>query len=99
VNIAFDRCGLGIFLPDVVRAALVGSLIELGFGERVFLSMDSVSVQYGPVSVFEADAEEPMVYLVDDFARLLERHGVDRDRQRALLTDNPARLFAGPAAS
>jgi phosphotriesterase-related protein len=98
VNIAFDRCGLGIFLPDSLRAALVAGLIDIGFGNRVFLSMDSVLVQYGPVSAFEADAKEPLVYVVGAFADTLKRFGVDRDQQQAILGDNPARLF-GPSAT
>jgi phosphotriesterase-related protein len=97
VNLAFDRCGLGVYLPDAVRAALVAGLIDVGYRERLFLSMDSVSVHIGPPSPYELDAPEPMVYLVTDFAGLLVRHGVAPEVFASVLTDNPARLFA-PAA-
>ncbi|WP_422335200.1 phosphotriesterase family protein, partial [Rhodococcus sp. (in: high G+C Gram-positive bacteria)] len=54
VNIAFDRCGLQIFLPDSVRAGLIASLLDAGLQDRIFLSMDSVSAHIGPKSKFDA---------------------------------------------
>jgi phosphotriesterase-related protein len=93
VNIAFDRCGLQVFLPDAVRAAMVAALIDLGLGDRLFLSMDSVSVQLGKPSKYELDAAEPLVHLVTGFADQLARRGVGRDTLTRLLTANPARLF------
>lgn len=93
VNIAFDRCGLQVFLPDTMRAVLVAGLVDLGLGDRLFLSMDSVSVHIGPPSRFELGAPEPLVYLMTDFTDLLGTYGVDRERVTELLTANPARLF------
>jgi phosphotriesterase-related protein len=93
VNMAFDRCGLQIFLPDTVRAAWIAGLIGAGHQERLFLSMDSVSVQTGPPSKYELDAPEPLVHVVTDFAGLLGHYGVGRDTLHSLLTANPARLF------
>ena len=95
VSIAFDRCGLGVFMPDAVRAALFAGFVQLGLESRVYLSMDSTSVHLGPRSPLEKDAEEPLVYLVTGFAELLERFGVPRRTFDAVLTANPARLFRG----
>jgi phosphotriesterase-related protein len=93
VSIAFDRCGLQPFMPDTIRAALIAGLLDVGHGDRLFLSMDSISARIGPASEFERDAPEPLVYLVNDFSRILARYGVGDDRLRSLLTANPARLF------
>ena len=93
VNIAFDRCGLQVFLPDTMRAAIIAGLLDLGLGERLFLSMDSVSVHVGPPSSFEIGAPDPLVYLVTDFAELLATYGVSDTQLRDLLTTNPGRLF------
>ncbi|MDO8363447.1 MAG: amidohydrolase family protein [Actinomycetota bacterium] len=93
VNIAFDRCGLQVFLPDTVRAALIAALIDLGLHDRVFVSMDSVCVQTGPVSEFEKDAPEPLTYVAGDFAAILARYGVSAATLQSMLTANPARLF------
>lgn len=93
VNIAFDRCGLQVFLPDAMRAALIAGLLAVGHGDRLFLSMDSVSVQVGPPSKYEIDAPEPLVHLMTDFAELLAARGVTREEFTRLLTANPARLF------
>lgn len=93
VNIAFDRCGLRVFLPDTMRAALIAGLLDLGLGERLFLSMDSVSVHIGPPSPFEIGAPEPLVYLMTGFSELLAAYGVTSSQFTALLTANPSRLF------
>ena len=78
---------------SLVRAALVAGLLEVGFGDRLFLSMDSVSYQVGPPSAYERDAPQPMVHLMTDFADQLEARGVTREQFTTLLTANPARLF------
>jgi len=97
-NLGFARCGLPVYMSDSVRAGLVAAFVEMGLQDRVFLSMDSISAQLGEPTEYEAGAPEPLVYLVQEFADLLERHGVPRDTQRAMLTANPARLFAGEPA-
>jgi phosphotriesterase-related protein len=94
VNMAFDRCGLQVFLPDTVRAALIAGLIAAGLQDRLFLSMDSVSSRIGPPHPFEIGAPEPLVYLMTDFTDLLGTYGVGPDTVRSLLTANPARLFS-----
>jgi phosphotriesterase-related protein len=93
VNIAFDRCGLEIFLPDRMRAAMIAGLVQIGLQQRLFLSMDSVCFHLGEKSAYEADGHEPLVYLMTTFAKLLEEAGVSREVQTSILTDNPARLF------
>ncbi len=95
VNMAFDRCGLQIFLPDTVRAALIAGLIANGLQDRLFLSMDSVSSRVGEPSAFEVGAPEPLVYLMTGFSDLLGQYGVGPETIRTLLTANPARLFGG----
>jgi phosphotriesterase-related protein len=93
VNMAFDRCGLQVFLPDTVRAALIAGLIAAGLQDRLFLSMDSASSRIGEPSALEIGAPEPLVYLMTDFTELLGSYGVGPGTVRTLLTANPARLF------
>jgi phosphotriesterase-related protein len=93
VNIAFDRCGLQVFLPGTMRAALIAGLLDLGLGDRLFLSMDSVSVHIGPPSSLEIGAPDPLVYLMTDFSDMLAAYGVSHERMIELLTANPGRLF------
>jgi phosphotriesterase-related protein len=92
-NLGFDRCGLSVWMSDEVRAGLIAGFVGMGQQDRVFLSMDSISAQTDEPTEFEAGAPEPLVYLVREFADRLERHGVPRETQRAMLTANPARLF------
>ena len=94
-NLGFDRCGLSVWMTDSVRAGLIAAFVDMGLQDRVFLSMDSISAQVDEPTEFEAGAPQPLVYLVTEFADLLEARGVPRAIQKAMLTANPARLFTG----
>jgi phosphotriesterase-related protein len=103
VSIAFDRIGLqgvvGMPMDEERLACLIG-LIGAGYGERLMLSHDTITVWLGRPFALHATAAELLAdwhptHLFENFLPALRQGGVTDEAIRKMLVENPRRLFAG----
>jgi len=98
VYIAFDRLGLEVIHPDTIRKACIVGLISAGYAERIMLSQDSMVRMLGR-SVEEARAlvlpNWVPTHIFENIIPALRKSGVPDDKIKAMMADNPRRLFAG----
>jgi phosphotriesterase-related protein len=86
--VGFDTIGKTNFQPDELRAENILRLTDLGYGDRIVMSLDisrkSYLKKYGGYG---------HAYLVNNFLPMLIKYGLaQRDIDRMLI-DNPARIF------
>ncbi len=97
--LGFDRFGLDFLHPDDERAASLARLIEVGAGDRVVVSHDSVWCWRGQPLPAAAEAAMSAVWNPSHFSlRItpkLKELGVTEEQIDALLVDNPRRFFTG----
>jgi len=95
--IEYDMIGMDFFYadqqvqcPDDEAAARgIMALIEAGHGDRVLLSQDVFLKM-----MLTRHGGNGYAHVVRHFLPRLVRHGLDPDAARALLTENPARVFS-----
>jgi phosphotriesterase-related protein len=97
--LGFDRFGLDFLHPDDERVASLARLIEVGAGDRVVVSHDSVWCWRGQPLPPAAEAAMSATWNPSHFSlritpKLKER-GVTEEQIDALLVDNPRRFFTG----
>jgi phosphotriesterase-related protein len=91
VNIAFDRFGLELFVPDRVRTAALAGLIGIGYTDRIMLSQDFMAVSFGRggVRLEELARQVANWSFVNIFKNIIPA------LKKAGITDNPRRLLCG----
>lgn len=100
VNIAFDRFGIELFLPDKVRIAALIGLLGVGYGHRIMLSQDFMGCTSGrggrlPEEAAHKVANWSFVTIFRTILPALKEAGITDQQIRVLMIDNPRRLFAG----
>lgn len=98
--IAFDRFGLDVVFPDVLRTGTVIGLIGLGFVRQIILSHDSIIQWLGrdfplPEPALPLVANWHMAHIFKNILPALKKANITDEQINAILVDNPRRLFAG----
>ncbi len=100
VNIAFDRLGIEMFLPDKIRIAMLISLLGVGYEERIMLSHDYIACSSGRGGVLPEEGRRQIanwsyVHVFRDIIPALKEAGVTDPQIRTMMVDNPRRLLSG----
>lgn len=86
--VGFDTIGKASYQPDELRAENILRLIDLGYGDRIVLSLDitrkSHLKKYGGYG---------HVYMINTFLSMLIRYGLSQADIDHMLIDNPARIL------
>jgi phosphotriesterase-related protein len=98
VNIAFDRFGIEMFVPDKLRIATLIGLLENGFTDRVLLSQDFIGCTSGrggrlPDEAHQKVAHWSPVHIFREISPALKQAGITDEQIRTMMVDNPRRLF------
>jgi phosphotriesterase-related protein len=98
VSLAFDRWGLGVIYPDILRRATLAGLLGIGFANRIVLSHDYIPdwVQQRPETPEFAKkliAEWSYTHVFRNIVPQLESAGITDAQVNAMLVDNPRRIF------
>jgi len=92
VNVGFDTIGKSNYLPDETRLDWIVRLINLGYIDQLFLSMDitrkSNLATHGGIGYH---------YLFDTFIVELMKRNVTEEQLQRILSDNPDRFLGGNA--
>lgn len=88
VNVGFDTIGKNNYLPDETRLAWIAELIDMGFIDQLFLSMDitrkSNLATHGGIGYR---------YLFETFIPLLKQQGITEIQLQQMLAENPNRFL------
>jgi len=100
VQIAFDRFGLESFVSDKVRIAALVGLLGVGYTDRIMLSQDCTGCASGrggqpPAEVRQTAANSSFFHIFLNIIPALKQAGITDEQIRALLVNNPRRLFIG----
>jgi len=98
--LGFDRFGLEILQPDLLRKAALIGLLGIGFQNQIVLSHDSVWCWRGrplPVPAEVVPNWNP-THVFKNIVPALREAGVPQAKIDAMLIDNPRRFFAGSRA-
>ncbi len=99
VNIAFDRFGIEMFLPDKVRTATLVGLLGTGYGKHIMLSHDFIGCSSGrggrmPEEGLRKVANWSYSHIFRDIIPALKQAGVIDEQIRTMMVDNPKRLLS-----
>ena len=99
VNIAFDRFGIEMFLPDKVRTAMLVGLLGTGYGERIMLSHDFTGCSSGrggrmPEEELRKVANWSFTHIFRNIIPALKQAGVIDEQIKTMMVDNPKRLLS-----
>lgn len=98
VNIAFDRWGLGIIYPDILRRATLTGLLGIGFASRIVLSHDYIP-EWVKKQADVPDFAKPLIaewsytHIFRNVIPQLKSAGVTDEQVNMMLVDNPRRIF------
>jgi phosphotriesterase-related protein len=100
VNIAFDRFGIELFLPDKTRIATLIGLLGVGYEERIMLSHDYIACSSGrggklPEEGFRQIANWSYVNVFRNIIPALKEAGVTDAQINTMMIGNPRRLLSG----
>jgi len=100
VNIAFDRMGIEIFLPDKLRKACLIGLLGIGYANRILLSQDCWAYGLGRPYEFSDDdksllANWSYAHVFKNIIPALREAGVSHDKINTIMMENPRRIFGG----
>jgi phosphotriesterase-related protein len=100
VNIAFDRFGIELFLPDKIRIAMLIGLLGVGYEDRIMLSHDYIACSSGrggklPEGGIPQIANWSYVNVFRNIIPALKKAGVTDAQVRTMMVDNPRRLLSG----
>jgi len=88
VNVGFDTIGKNNYLPDEKRLDWIVRLVDMGFIDKLFLSMDitrkSNLATYGGIGYR---------YLFETFIPLLKQKGITEVQLQQMLAENPKRFL------
>jgi phosphotriesterase-related protein len=98
VNIAFDRFGLEMFMPDKIRIATLLGLLGIGYEDRIMLSHDFIGCSSGRGGVLPEEGRRQIanwsfVHVFRDIIPALNKAGISEAQIRTMLVDNPRRLL------
>ena len=98
VSVSFDRWGLGIIYPDVLRLGALIGLLGIGLGDRIVLSHDYIPVWIEqqpepPDFARPLIAEWSYTHIFRNIIPKLKTAGVKDSQVNAMLVDNPRRIF------
>jgi phosphotriesterase-related protein len=99
VNIAFDRFGIEMFLPDKVRTAMLVGLLGTGYGKHIMLSHDFIGCSSGrggrmPEEGLRKVANWSYSHIFRDIIPALKQAGVIDEQIRTMMVDNPKHLLS-----
>lgn len=99
VNIAFDRFGIEMFLPDKVRTAMLVGLLGTGYGNHIMLSHDFIGCSSGrggrmPEEGLRKVANWSYSHIFRDIIPALKQAGVIDEQIKTMMVDNPKRLLS-----
>ncbi|HAO60812.1 MAG TPA: hypothetical protein DCQ90_02460 [Erysipelotrichaceae bacterium] len=92
VNVGFDTIGKNNYLPDETRLDWIVRLIDLGYIDQLFLSMDITRK-----SNLAVNGGIGYHYLFDTFIPELKKRNITEDQLQRILSDNPNRFLGGNA--
>ena len=92
VFVGFDRIGLEAFMPDVVRAGCIATMIRSGYLKQLTMSLDAHIRWCGRVNTLSHDRE--FTALQDEFFPYLTDAGVSDEQIHTITRDNIVRLFS-----
>jgi phosphotriesterase-related protein len=100
VNIAFDRFGIEMFLPDKIRIAMLIGLLGIGHEERIMLSQDFTGCSSGrggklPEEGLRMVANWSFVNIFRNILPALKQAGITEAQIRTMMVENPRRLLCG----
>lgn len=98
VSVAFDRWGLGIFQPDMLRKATLTGLLGKGFVDHIVLSHDYIPKWIGqgpqtPASELPLIAEWSYTHIFRNIIPQIKAAGITDGQINTMLVDNPRRIF------
>jgi phosphotriesterase-related protein len=98
--ICFDRFGLEVIFPDVLRTGTVIGLIGLGYEKQIMLSHDSIIKWLGrefplPEPAIPLVANWNLTHIFKNIIPMLKKANITDDQINTIMVDNPRRLFAG----
>ena len=98
VYVAFDRWGLGVIYPDILRRATLTGLLGIGFANRIVLSHDYIPQWVLPQAEVP-DFAKPLIaewsytHIFRNVIPQLKSAGVSDEQVNMMLVDNPRRIF------
>lgn len=92
VNVGFDTIGKNNYLPDETRLDWIVRLIDLGYIDQLFLSMDITRK-----SNLATNGGIGYHYLFDTFIPELKKRHITEAQLQRILSDNPNRFLGGNA--
>ena len=100
VNIALDRFGIEMFVPDTVRIATLTGLLNNGYADRIMLSHDFIGCTSGRGGRLPEEAQQKVshwspVHLFRNIIPELKQAGITDEQIRTMMVDNPRRMFEG----
>jgi phosphotriesterase-related protein len=100
VNIAFDRFGLDIFMPDKVRVATLMGLLGSGHANRIMMSQDFTACGYGRGGVLPEEERQKtpnwsFTNIFQNIIPALKQGGISDQQIKMMTVDNPRRLLSG----
>ena len=98
VSVAFDRWGLGIIYPDILRQATLIGLLGIGFAERIVLSHDHIPEwveqrPQTPAFALPLIAQWSYTHIFRNIIPQLKSAGITDAQVNSMLVDNPRRIF------
>ncbi len=105
VSIALDRFGLQGMVgapSDTERVSLLVGLLKEGYGDRIFLSHDTVNFWMGRPPVMPEQVEQLIanwtpVHLFEKILPMLKEEGISAEQIDRIFIENPMRLFGAEA--
>jgi phosphotriesterase-related protein len=100
VNVAFDRFGIELILPDKVRTATLIGLLKAGYAERIMVSHDCVGCGLGRGGKMSEDkirlvTNWSFTHVFRNIIPALKKAGITDEQIRMITVDSPRRLFTG----
>jgi phosphotriesterase-related protein len=98
VNIAFDRFGIEMFVPDKLRIATLIGLLGIGYAGQIMMSQDFIGCTSGrggrlPDEAHQKVAHWSPVHIFREIIPALNQAGITDEQIRTMMVDNPRRLF------
>ncbi|KAF0222938.1 MAG: zin-ion binding putative hydrolase [Erysipelotrichaceae bacterium] len=90
VNVGFDTIGKTSYLPDEVRLQWIVRLVEMGYIEQIFMSMDITRKSH-----LHINGGIGYRYLFETFIPSLEKNGLTQVQIEQMLSINPVRFLGG----
>jgi len=98
VYLGFDRWGVGIIYPDVMRKATIIGLLGIGFADHIVLSHDHISEWVGqrpqlPPFIKPLMSNWSYAHIFKNIIPQLKEAGITDDQVNTMLVENPRRIF------